>query len=494
MQPPEFPVARASTSPAIIRPASTAFPHRAFLTSRFVAMVTAKIMASQRWRDILQDGVGMSFASKGGFAAVVAVAGLLAFAAEATAQSYRLCALRDGAAGPCTCEVKGGVPGEYVTVARSRCRPAPTAQKPSATATPATPQAAAGAPGAVPTAAVPSAQSAPAPVATSTTPAAIETGGLPVSRKVTEVRARGKLLCGINTDLLGFSKQTDAGSWIGLDVDFCRAVAAAVFGDANKVEFVPVDTAVRFDTLKAGKIDLLARNTTWTMDRDVAGLEFAGILYIDGQGFMTSDERGLVSAQQLSGLKVCVESGTTSEANAGYYFKTHAMDVELASFPNRAAMLAAYGKGECDAVSGDRTSLFSDRAGLSEPEKHAVLPEVISKEPLGPVVLQDDREWIEVVRWTLAGLVNAEEAGLTKQAASGGGALEGDAARLVDGAGRNGEALGLSKAWLRDVVGAVGNYGEMFDADLGKGSPLGMERGINALWKRGGVLYAPPMW
>jgi general L-amino acid transport system substrate-binding protein len=452
-------------------------------------MVGVKIMAPKRWRDRLQDGVAMSFRSRGGFAAVAAVAGFLAFAAEAAAQSYRLCALRDGARGPCTCEVKGGVPGEYVTAARSRCRPAPTAQKPDVAATPATPQAAAGTP-----AAVPPAQSAAAPVATSTTPAAIETGGLPASRKVMDVRARGKLLCGINTDLLGFSKQTDAGSWIGLDVDFCRAVAAAVFGDANKVEFVPVDTAARFDTLKAGKIDLLARNTTWTMDRDVAGLEFAGILYIDGQGFMTSDERGLVSAQQLSGLKVCVESGTTSEANAGYYFKTHELDVEVVSFPNRAAMLAAYGKGECDAVSGDRTSLFSDRAGLSEPEKHAVLPEVISKEPLGPVVLQDDREWIEVVRWTLAGLVNAEEAGLTKQTASGGGALEGDAARLVEGAGRNGETLGLSKVWLRDVVGAVGNYGEMFDLDLGKGSPLGMERGINALWKRGGVLYAPPMW
>lgn len=310
-----------------------------------------------------------------------------------------------------------------------------------------------------------------------------------------DIRARGKLLCGINTDRLGFSKQSDSGSWIGLDVDFCRAVAAAVFADANKVEFVPVETATRFDALKSGKIDLLARNTTWTMDRDVVlGLEFAGILYIDGQGFMTSDERGLVSAQQLAGLSVCVESGTTSEANAGYYFKAHNMDVDLKTYPNRAAMLEAYAKGECEAVSGDRTSLFSDRAALSEPEKHAVLPEVISKEPLGPVVLQDDREWIEVVRWTLAGLINAEETGLTKQSASGGGALEGDAARLVEGAGKSGEALGLSKVWLRDVVSAVGNYGEMFEVDLGKGSPLGMERGINALWKRGGVLYAPPMW
>lgn len=444
----------------------------------------------------------MNFTLRSGFAAVVAVAGLVATATELMADSYRLCALREGARGPCTCVAAGGAPGDYVTVARSRCRTAPTAQKPDAAAVPTAAPATAAAPAAAtPTAAAPAAAptdvqaTAAPPAASPAKPALIETGGLPTpARKVADIRSRGKLLCGINTDLLGFSKQTDAGSWVGLDVDFCRAVSAAVFGDASKVEFVPVETATRFDALKDGKIDLLARNTTWTMDRDVAGLEFAGILYIDGQGFMTSDERGLVSAQQLAGLRVCVQGGTTSEANAGYYFKAHGMDVEMKSFPQRAVMLEAYAKGECDAISGDRTSLFSDRAGLPEPEKHAVLPEVISKEPLGPVVLQDDREWIEVVRWTLAGLINAEEVGLTKQNASGGAALEGDASRLVDGAGKNGEVLGLSKVWLRDVVGAVGNYGEMFEVDLGKGSPLGMERGINALWKRGGVLYAPPMW
>jgi general L-amino acid transport system substrate-binding protein len=407
----------------------------------------------------------------------------------ATAQAYRLCALRDGPQGPCTCELKGGGPGEYVTAPRSRCRggsaakapaAAPAAQKPTATAE-------------TPAAASPAA--APAAAAAPLSGAAIETGGLPSSRKILDIRSRGKLLCGINPDLLGFSKQTEAGTWVGLDADFCRAVAAAVFGDSTKLEFVPVDTGSRFDALKSGKIDLLARNTTWTMDRDVSlGLEFAGILYIDGQGFMASDERGLVSAQQLAGLTVCVESGTTSEANAAYYFKSHDSSVELKSFASRPEMMDAYVKGECDAVSGDRTSLFAQRAGFAEPEKHAVLPEVISKEPLGPVVLQDDREWIETVRWTLAGLINAEEAGLTRDLAAGEAPLEGDQARLVEGAGKNGEALGLSPAWLRDVVKAVGNYGEMFDADLGKGSPLGMERGINALWKRGGVLYAPPMW
>ena len=416
-------------------------------------------------------------------AGLVAVAGLVAGASAVAADGYRLCAMRDGAKGPCSCEVKGGVPGEFVAVARSRCRPAATAKKAgSETASPVTAAAAAPPPA--------------AGMAAPTIPAGglLETGGLPISRRVVDVRARGKLLCGINSDLLGFSKQTESGSWIGLDVDFCRAVGAALFGDAGNVEFVPVETAVRFEALKSGKIDLLARNTTWTMDRDVMGLEFAGILYIDGQGFMTSDDRGLVSAQQLAGLRVCVEAGTTSEANAAYYFKTHNSDATLQAFATREAMMEAYSKGTCEAISGDRTALFSERAGLAEPEKHAILPEVISKEPLGPVVLQDDREWIEVVRWTLAGLINAEEAGLTKQLAGGDAALEGDAARLVDGAGKNGEALGLSRTWLRDVVKTVGHYGEMFETDLGKGSPLGMERGINALWKRGGVLYAPPMW
>lgn len=428
------------------------------------------------------------------------MAGLCALSSMASAQGYRLCALREGPQGPCTCEVKGGVAGEYVTAPRSRCRGGTAAKAPAAV--PAAPNASATADNQAPAApaagAAAASTAAPDAAATANAPvtgAAIETGGLPSSRKILEIRSRGKLLCGINPDLLGFSKQTEAGTWVGLDADFCRAVAAAVFGDASKVEFITVDTASRFDALKSGKIDLLARNTTWTMDRDVAlGLEFAGILYIDGQGFMTSDERGLVSAQQLAGLKVCVESGTTSEANAAYYFKSHDSSAELKSFPSRPAMMEAYGKGECDAVSGDRTSLFAQRAGLAEPEQNAVLPEVISKEPLGPVVLQEDREWIETVRWTLAGLINAEEVGLTKELAAGDAPLEGDQARLVEGAGKNGEALGLAPTWLRDVVKSVGNYGEMFEADLGKGSPLGMERGINALWKRGGVLYAPPMW
>lgn len=310
------------------------------------------------------------------------------------------------------------------------------------------------------------------------------------------MRARGKLLCGVNPNLLGFSVQNATGQWVGIDTDFCRAVAAAVFSDPAKVDFIPVETSERFEALKSGKIDILSRNTTWTMNREVEmGLEFAGTLYFDGQGFLTSDERGLVSAQQLAGASICVEQGTTSADNVAFYFKANQIDVDVKSFVTRAELLKAYAAGDCDAYSGDRSSLFADRAAFADPAKHAILPEVISKEPLGPVVLAGDKVWAEIVKWTLAGLVNAEEVGLAKSAPQGSGAAsKAETERLLDGAGHNGEQLGLPRTWLKDAVAAVGNYGELFDANLGKNSPLGMERGINALWKQGGILYAPPMW
>lgn len=313
--------------------------------------------------------------------------------------------------------------------------------------------------------------------------------------KLDEVRARGKLICGVNTGLLGFSIQTGAGRWAGIDADYCRALAAAVLGDADKVEFVPLETNERFEALKDKKIDVLARNATWTMEREVdLGLRFAGILYFDGQGFMTREERGLVSAQQLAGSTVCVEAGTTSETNMAYYFKAHDIAAETKVLPTRDATLKAYAAGECDTYSGDRSALYADRASFDTPEEHAILPEIISKEPLGPVVLKGDDEWVEIVRWTLAGLINAEDVGLDRAAAEGSAALSDDAQRLVDGAGASGKTLRLAPTWLRDVVAAVGNYGEIFEGNVGKKSPLGMERGLNALWKRGGILSAPPMW
>lgn len=455
-----------------------------------------------------------------GLAALVALSGL-----SSAHAAFKLCAFRDGPRGPCTCKADGDGPGQFTQAPKSRCRAeakepavketspedasatdaAPAAAEAPAKETPADPPAkAATAPAAEP-ASDPASESAsrsaadsapPAPAPAPETTAAIPPQP-PQQRtgKLDEVRARGKLLCGVNTGLLGFSAKTEAGVWAGLDVAFCHALAAAVFGDAEKAEFVPLETTERFVALTSGKIDILSRNTTWTMNREVdMGLRFAGILYFDGQGFMTSDERGFVSAQQLDGSKVCVEAGTTSEKNMAFFFKAHQIEAEVKSFPTREQTLDAYKNGVCDTFSGDRSALYSFRATLPEPGQHSILPEVISKEPLGPVVLKEDAEWAEIVQWTLAGLVNAEEVGLDRASAASTDPLSDDAQRLVDGAGASGEKLRLGKTWLRDVVAAVGNYGEIFEANVGKASPLGMDRGLNALWKRGGILSAPPMW
>jgi general L-amino acid transport system substrate-binding protein len=441
------------------------------------------------------------------------LAALTVASADPSEAAYRLCALRDGPRGPCTCKSDGDGPGQFTTVAKSRCR-AEAAPKEGASADATSPLAtqvtpAANGPAkaetrqqatpAAPVAKPPDRDDAPetfvpraAPETTGALPAPLSTGG---AKKLDQVRARGKLICGVNTGLLGFSAKTEAGIWAGLDVAFCHALAAAVFGDADRAEFVPLENSERFDALTSGKIDVLSRNTTWTMNREVdLGLRFAGILYFDGQGFMTSDERGFVSAQQLGGSKVCVEAGTTSEKNMAFFFKAHQIEAQILSFPTREETLKAYTSGACDTFSGDRSALFSFRASLPEPGQHAILPEVISKEPLGPVVLKSDDEWAEIVRWTLAGLVNAEEVGLDRASAAASVPLSDDAQRLVEGAGASGEKLRLGKTWLRDTVAAVGNYGEIFEANVGKESPLGMERGLNALWKRGGILSAPPMW
>lgn len=410
---------------------------------------------------------------------------------------YRLCALRDGPKGPCTCKNDGDGAGQFTVVPKSRCRAADAAATKPEVAKPTDSAQQVAEPAASGSDAVSEKSSAAQP-ASQPPAAALETAALPSETggsRLDQVRKRGALLCGVNTGLLGFSAQTSAGTWTGLDVEFCHALAAAIFGDAGKVTFVPLETNERFDALTAGKIDILSRNTTWTMSREVElGLRFAGILYFDGQGFMTSSERGLVSAHQLSGLKVCVEAGTTTEKNMAFYFRSQQVEAEVVAFPTREELLKAYASGACEAYSGDRSALYSERASFDDPEKHMILPEVISKEPLGPVVLKSDDEWAEIVRWTLAGLVNAEEVGLGKAQAEASGELGDDALRLVSGAGASGEKLRLSKTWLRDVVAAVGNYGEIFEANVGKKSALGMERGLNALWKRGGILSAPPMW
>lgn len=430
----------------------------------------------------------------------------------------KMCAFRKGPKGPCTCQNDKDAPGQFTVVSRSHCKRAiPTARKqpeqpaaappvaeeaPQETAqtpagddvsnTPADSDTGQVAPPAE--TAEPEAATAPEAAQPAQEPAPVEASA-PSSSKLAEVKSRGILNCGVNKGLLGFSAQTASGSWAGIDADFCRAIAAAVLGDGSKVEFIPLETNERFEALQSDKVDVLSRNTTWTMNREVdLGLRFAGVLYFDGQGFMVRDDRGLVSAQQLSGLKICVESGTTSETNMQYYFKSHQIDATVQSVPTHDEIFKAYEKGDCDVYSGDRSALYSDRASLPDPAQHTILPEVISKEPLGPLVLKSDDEWIQIVRWTLAALINAEEVGLDKASASASAPVSDDAQRLIDGAGTSGEKLHLSKTWLRDVVSSVGNYGEIFEANLGKTSPLGMNRGLNALWKRGGILYAPPMW
>jgi general L-amino acid transport system substrate-binding protein len=313
------------------------------------------------------------------------------------------------------------------------------------------------------------------------------------SETVAAIRAKGALTCGVNEGLTGFGQLSSTGDWRGFDVDICRAIAAVILGDATKVDFVPLSAADRFPALTDRKVDVLSRNTTWTMQRDAdLALRFPAVSYYDGQGFMARAETGLVSAQQFDGRTVCVLAGTTSEANLSYFFSRVGAKVTIQTFGARADMLSAYLDGRCDGYSADRSALFADRVSFPNPTDHAVLPETISKEPLGPVVRDDDAVFGDIVGWTLFGLINAEEAGLT-QAMAQAGSLTGDARRLAEGADAAGLRLGLKVGWLTRAVGAVGHYGEMFETNLGRSGPLGMMRGMNALWTAGGILYAPPM-
>lgn len=416
---------------------------------------------------------------------------LTSMADVVSAQEYSLCAYRSGTSGPCTCRGPNDTAGQFSEVPDRYCRsvsqPA-TSNKP--VVVPQLPERATADEEEAAEIDTVAARQEPAP-----SPSADATATTPTSATLAEARERGSIRCGVNTGLQGFSARGASGLWEGVDADFCRAVAIAALGDADKVEFVPLNTKERFEALNEGKVDLLSRNTTWTMSRVVdLGVEFVGVAYFDGQGFLTRVDRGLVSAQQLDGLTICVLSGTTTEANLDYYLDSHNLMANRRLYADKDKLIRAYTSGECDAYTADRSALYSDRAGFDDPQAHEVLPETISKEPLGPVVRQGDRNWAEIVRWTLAALVNAEEVGLTKELASGDNDLKGDALRLVEAAGKTGKKLGLEESWIRDVIGGVGNYGELFENNLGGQTPLGMERGMNALWKRGGLLYAPPMW
>ncbi len=308
------------------------------------------------------------------------------------------------------------------------------------------------------------------------------------------VQERDKLRCGVNGQLLGFSFRDDRGRWQGMDVDFCRAVAAAVLGDAQKVTFVPLTNAARLDAFKGDRIDLLARNTTWTLSRDTEyGLSFVGVFYFDGQAFMVPRAAQRISALELSGVPLCVQSGTTSLDNVQGYFARNRMKLRLQVYPDLDSAAKAYLSGECGALTGDHSQLQALRTVLQEPRAHRILPEIISKEPLSPAVPKGDARWFDIVRWTLFTLINAEEMGIDANNVDQALALasRAETRRLLDVEGGVARQLGLSPGWAVRII-RLGNYGELFDRNLGAHSPLKMKRGLNALWNNGGLLYAPP--
>ncbi len=310
------------------------------------------------------------------------------------------------------------------------------------------------------------------------------------------VKAKGYLTCGVHHGLPGFSSPDDKGNWTGIDVDVCRAVAAAVFGDANKVKFTPLSAKERLTALQSGEVDVLSRNTTWTLTRDAAlGLNFTGVTYYDGQGFLIRKDMGISSARELGGASVCVQTGTTTELNLGDYFRANGMEYTPVVFEKSDETLAAYQTGRCDALTSDRSQLYAHRIKLRAPTEHVVLPEVISKEPLGPAVRQGDDAWFNIVRWSLFAMINAEEMGVDSTNAQALKTKSRSPAvrRLLGVEGDKGKALRLANSWVYDIITQVGNYSEMFERNLGANSPLQIERGLNQLWTQGGLQYAPPI-
>ncbi len=313
---------------------------------------------------------------------------------------------------------------------------------------------------------------------------------------VDSIKQKGFVQCGVSTGLAGFSNPDDAGNWSGIDVDVCRAVAAARFGDAGAVRFTPLTAQERFTALQSGEVDLLSRNTTWTLTRDTSlGLDFTGVTYYDGQGFMAPKELGVESALELDGASVCVQPGTTTELNLADFFRANNMSFEPVVIERLEEVRTAYDQGRCDVYTTDQSGLYAERTVLSNPDDHVILPEVISKEPLGPVVRQGDQDWSDIVRWTLYAMLEAEEFGVSsenvgemKETSTNPGIR-----RLLGVEGDMGQALGLSNEWAYDIIEQVGNYGEIFEANLGQNTPLKIERGLNALWTEGGLQYAMPV-
>ncbi|WP_263322485.1 amino acid ABC transporter substrate-binding protein [Endozoicomonas sp. Mp262] len=310
-----------------------------------------------------------------------------------------------------------------------------------------------------------------------------------------DVKEQKFLTCGVNTGLSGFSSPDASGKWSGLDVDICRAVAAATLGDASKVKYIPLTAKERFTALQSGEIDLLSRNTTWTLTRDASlGLNFAGVSYYDGQGFMVKKSLGVGSAKELDGASVCIQAGTTTELNLADYFRLHGMKYQPVVFDTSDGTAKGFDSGRCDVLTSDQSQLYALRLRLTHPDKVQVLPEVISKEPLGPLVRQGDDQWFNIVKWSLFAMINAEELGVSSANVDSLKKSKNPSIRRLLGLeGPQGKGLGLDDDWAYQVIKQVGNYGEVFDLNLGKGSPLKIERGLNALWNEGGIQYAPPV-
>jgi general L-amino acid transport system substrate-binding protein len=325
--------------------------------------------------------------------------------------------------------------------------------------------------------------------------ASLLTASAASAQTLKSVQDRGHLLCGVSEGLPGFSAPDDKGQWSGFDVDFCRALAAAIFNDVEKIKFVPLSADDRLPALQSKKIDVLSRNTTWTLGRETGfGLIFAAVSYYDGQGFMVRKSMGIDSALELAGKTICTQSGTTTELNLADYFRNNRLTYTPTKFATANEALAAYDGGRCDAITSDVSQLHGQRSKLASARDHVILPEIISKEPLGPVVRQDDPQWLAIVKWTLYAMINAEELGVDGSTIDEATKSEKPSVRRLLGAeGNFGQQLGLSNDWVVRIVRGVGNYGEVFERNVGSASKLAIARGINSLWDRGGIQYAPPI-
>jgi general L-amino acid transport system substrate-binding protein len=310
-----------------------------------------------------------------------------------------------------------------------------------------------------------------------------------------DVKSRGHVQCGVTSGLPGFSQPDENGDWTGIDVDTCRAVAAAVFGSADQAQFTPLTAKERFTALQSGEIDILSRNTTWTLTRDASlGLNFAGTNYYDGQGFLVSKSLGVDNADQLDGATICLQAGTTTELNLADYFRTKGMTFNPLVFDTSEQTISGFAAGRCDVLTSDRSQLAALRSKLEDPSSAITLPNIISKEPLGPVVRQGDDQWFNLVKWVLFVQINAEELGVTQaNVAEMKSSANPEIQRLLGTNGDMGEKLGVPADFGFRIIQTVGNYGEMYDRNVGPDTPLGLDRGLNALWNNGGIMYAPPV-